>query len=110
LTKKALLINPWITGFTAYDFWLKPLALLYLSAGFQTLFLSQESASAAFLNRSSPKVSPADLSEALTYLESAGFERKIINVYLITGSRDGRMAEDVQNLPAAGRFGSFASQ
>jgi radical SAM superfamily enzyme YgiQ (UPF0313 family) len=28
--KKILLINPWIHDFAAYDFWLKPLGLLYL--------------------------------------------------------------------------------
>lgn len=27
-----LLINPWITDFAAYDFWLKPVGLLYLAA------------------------------------------------------------------------------
>jgi len=27
-----LLINPWITDFAAYDFWLKPMGLLYLAA------------------------------------------------------------------------------
>ncbi len=29
---KLLLINPWITDFAAYDFWLKPMGLLYLAA------------------------------------------------------------------------------
>ena len=29
---KLLLINPWITDFAAYDFWSKPLGLLYLAA------------------------------------------------------------------------------
>ena len=27
-----LLINPWITDFAAYDFWSKPLGLLYLAS------------------------------------------------------------------------------
>lgn len=27
-----LLVNPWITDFAAYDFWMKPLGLLYLAA------------------------------------------------------------------------------
>jgi radical SAM superfamily enzyme YgiQ (UPF0313 family) len=31
-TPSLLLINPWITDFAAYDFWLKPLGLLYLAA------------------------------------------------------------------------------
>jgi radical SAM superfamily enzyme YgiQ (UPF0313 family) len=30
--KDLLLINPWIYDFTAYDFWLKPLGLLYVAA------------------------------------------------------------------------------
>jgi len=30
--KNVLLINPWIYDFTAYDFWLKPLGLLYISS------------------------------------------------------------------------------
>jgi len=30
MSKKVLLINPWIYDFAAYDFWLKPLGLLYL--------------------------------------------------------------------------------
>lgn len=29
---KILLINPWITDFKAYDFWMKPLGLLYISS------------------------------------------------------------------------------
>ncbi len=31
-SKHILLINPWIYDFTAYDFWLKPLGLLYIAA------------------------------------------------------------------------------
>jgi len=30
MSKKILLINPWVHDFAAYDFWLKPLGLLYL--------------------------------------------------------------------------------
>lgn len=30
--KNLLLINPWIYDFTAYDFWMKPLGLLYVAA------------------------------------------------------------------------------
>jgi hypothetical protein len=30
MSKQILLINPWIHDFAAYDFWLKPLGLLYL--------------------------------------------------------------------------------
>ncbi len=31
-TKNLLLINPWIYDFTAYDFWMKPLGLLYVAS------------------------------------------------------------------------------
>jgi radical SAM superfamily enzyme YgiQ (UPF0313 family) len=43
--KNVLLINPWIYDFTAYDFWAKPLGLLYLASllrrhtGFSTYFI-----------------------------------------------------------------------
>jgi radical SAM superfamily enzyme YgiQ (UPF0313 family) len=30
--KEVLLVNPWIYDFTAYDFWLKPLGLLYVAS------------------------------------------------------------------------------
>jgi len=30
--KHILLVNPWITDFTAYDFWLKPLGLLSIAS------------------------------------------------------------------------------
>lgn len=29
---KILLVNPWVTDFAAYDFWMKPMGLLYLAA------------------------------------------------------------------------------
>jgi len=32
LRKNILLINPWVYDFTAYDFWMKPLGLLYVAA------------------------------------------------------------------------------
>ena len=34
--KNILLINPWIYDFTAYDFWMKPLGLLYIAAVLET--------------------------------------------------------------------------
>ena len=33
--KKILLINPWIYDFAAYDFWIKPLGLLYMASLFR---------------------------------------------------------------------------
>lgn len=35
-TKNILLINPWIYDFTAFDFWLKPLGLLYIASLLKT--------------------------------------------------------------------------
>lgn len=34
-TKNVLLVNPWIYDFTAYDYWLKPLGLLYIAGVLQ---------------------------------------------------------------------------
>jgi len=44
MSKKVLLINPWIYDFKAYDFWMKPLGLLYIAAylrkaGFEINFI-----------------------------------------------------------------------
>lgn len=35
--KKVLLVNPWIEDFAAYDFWLKPVGLLYVGAFLRSL-------------------------------------------------------------------------
>jgi radical SAM superfamily enzyme YgiQ (UPF0313 family) len=32
MNSKILLVNPWITDFAAYDYWLKPLGVLYIAA------------------------------------------------------------------------------
>ena len=32
MTQRILLINPWICDFSAYDFWMKPLGLLYMAS------------------------------------------------------------------------------
>jgi radical SAM superfamily enzyme YgiQ (UPF0313 family) len=42
--KKCLLVNPWIQDFAAYDFWLKPLGILYVASfmrasGYEVTFL-----------------------------------------------------------------------
>ncbi len=31
MKKNILLINPWICDFAAYDFWIKPIGLLYIA-------------------------------------------------------------------------------
>ncbi|MGB8953498.1 MAG: radical SAM protein [Candidatus Aminicenantales bacterium] len=61
------------------------IACLFRQAGVRSLYLSQESADAAVLRDSCPKVSPEDLEKALASLEKAGFRRPDINVYLIAG-------------------------
>jgi radical SAM superfamily enzyme YgiQ (UPF0313 family) len=73
-------------------------AFLLKESGFKTLFLSQESTSARFLDRSSPKVSPGDLQEALTGLESAGYKRNDIHVYLMVGLPDQKYDEVRQSI------------
>ena len=45
MNKKILLINPWIYDFKAYDFWIKPLGLLYISS-----FLRDKGADLTFIN------------------------------------------------------------
>ncbi len=53
-----LLINPWIHDFAAYDFWAKPIGLLYLAA-----MLEQHGVDVSFincLNRFHPKARPSD--------------------------------------------------
>ncbi|MDQ1277925.1 MAG: hypothetical protein QG555_967, partial [Thermodesulfobacteriota bacterium] len=32
MSNPILLINPWINDFSAYDFWMKPLGLLYMAS------------------------------------------------------------------------------
>ena len=34
--RSALLVNPWVHDFSAYDFWMKPLGLLYLGSILRT--------------------------------------------------------------------------
>jgi len=47
--KRCLLINPWIYDFAAYDFWLKPLGLLYLAS-----FLRENGCEITFLDCLNP--------------------------------------------------------
>lgn len=39
---RALLVNPWIFDFAAYDFWLKPLGLLYVGAALKKMDIEVE--------------------------------------------------------------------
>lgn len=64
------------------------LATLLKKAGFASLFLSQESFDKNFLAESCPKVEESDLETALFHLETAGYSRSSINVYLIVGLPD----------------------
>ncbi|MFQ6069147.1 MAG: B12-binding domain-containing radical SAM protein [Candidatus Aminicenantales bacterium] len=60
-------------------------ASLLKRAGFESLFLSQESFQEEVLKKASSKVCPDDLERVLLILEKAGFERDRISVYLIVG-------------------------
>ena len=61
------------------------LASLFSRTGFRSLFLSQESFDAKILQRCSRKSSPEALARALAALQSAGYARDEINVYLLVG-------------------------
>lgn len=61
------------------------LAFLLKSAGFHSLFLSQETFDEDLIEKSCPKVAADDLTRALDHLENAGFVREEISVYLIVG-------------------------
>lgn len=60
-------------------------ARLLRRAGVRSLFLSQESMDGEVLEARTPKVAPGDLERALSSLESAGYARSEIGVYLIAG-------------------------
>ncbi len=61
------------------------MAGLFRRAGFRSLYLSQESVDGDFIERTCPKVSPGELERAASALESAGYARRDLNVYLIAG-------------------------
>jgi len=63
----------------------KKTAELFFKANFKTLFLSQETFDLSLINRSCPKISPGDVEKAVKNLEQAGYTKKDINVYLLTG-------------------------
>ena len=68
MSKKILLVNPWIYDFTAFDLWLKPLGLLYLAShllkrGYEVELLD-------CLNRLDPDCPP--VSRGPRYLREAG--------------------------------------
>jgi len=54
-------------------------------SGFESLFLSLETSDRALLAETGAKVSPEDVARALLNLESAGFSRSQISVYLLVG-------------------------
>ncbi|MFO7980810.1 MAG: radical SAM protein [Candidatus Aminicenantes bacterium] len=57
----------------------------FFRANFKSLFLSQETFDPDIIKRSCPKVNPGDLERAVINLEKAGYNKKDINVYLMTG-------------------------
>jgi radical SAM superfamily enzyme YgiQ (UPF0313 family) len=60
-------------------------ARLLRRAGVRSLYLSQESLDRDILGERTPKVAPEDLERALSALESAGYLRRDVGVYLIAG-------------------------
>jgi len=60
-------------------------AFLMKKAGFVSIFLSLETADAEWLEKTGPKVDPADLEKALILLEEAGYRRQEISVYVLVG-------------------------
>jgi radical SAM superfamily enzyme YgiQ (UPF0313 family) len=62
-----------------------PMARLLRRAGFASLYLSLESADPGLLREKTPKTSPEELAPALAALESVGYRRRDIGVYLIAG-------------------------
>jgi radical SAM superfamily enzyme YgiQ (UPF0313 family) len=69
-------------------------AELFYSCGFRTLRLSFESITAEILEKSSHKVSVGQMIEAVENLETAGYERRDIDVYLLFGV-PGQKMEDL---------------
>ncbi len=60
-------------------------ARLLRRAGVRSIYLSQESLDRDILGERAPKVAPEDLERVLSALEEAGYLRRDIGVYLITG-------------------------
>jgi radical SAM superfamily enzyme YgiQ (UPF0313 family) len=75
----------------------KETSVLFRNAGFRTIRLSYESSSDV-LQKKMKKVSNMDLITALDNLESEGYERKKIEVYLIAGLPDQQPANIVESM------------
>ena len=90
------------------------LASLLKLAGFRSLYLSQETFEEELIEKSCPKISSDDLGRALDHLESAGYRREQINVYLIVGLPDQDILGvresilNVRNLGAQARLSYFS--
>ena len=61
------------------------MALLLWRAGFQSLYLSQESFDEHILDDMCSKVAPGDLDVAFRHLADAGYSPAQVNVYLMAG-------------------------
>lgn len=66
----------------------KNLAMLMVQAGFETIRLSFETAAPEFQGSIDHKVNNDQLANAIDALEAAGFPRKKVEVYLLTGLPD----------------------
>ncbi|MBC7350630.1 MAG: radical SAM protein [Candidatus Aminicenantes bacterium] len=82
------------------------LAVRLRQAGFSSIFLSLENADPAWLRETGPKVSPADLERALTFLEQAGYRREEISVYLLVGHPSQTREQVVDSLRLVKKLGA----
>jgi radical SAM superfamily enzyme YgiQ (UPF0313 family) len=82
------------------------LARLFHQARVRSLYLSQESLDERLLQRACPKVAPRDLERALAFLEKAGYPRRDVNVYLITGLPGQDMSRLKESIRRVRRLGA----
>jgi radical SAM superfamily enzyme YgiQ (UPF0313 family) len=82
------------------------LAHLFHQAGVRSLYLSQESLDERLLQRACPKVGPRDLERALAVLENAGYPRRDVNIYLITGLPDQDILSLKESIRGVRRLGA----
>jgi len=81
-------------------------AFLLKKAGFESLFLSLETADRDLLAATGPKVLPEDLKKALDYLEESGFERSRVSVYLLVGHPAQKKDQVVESIRLVKRLGA----
>lgn len=83
----------------------KETAETFYTAGFKTLRLSFESVSHDILSRSSDKVTVRQMEQAVASLETAGYRRGDIGVYLLVGLPGQRLSQVEEALDFASNLG-----